>query len=320
MKRIDIISDTHGRLSHSLLASLEGADLIIHAGDITSEADWEMLQTIAPIRAVLGNNDTYYYKYEPALKRLNTFEYEGLTFAVSHYREDLPVGAIDVGVCGHTHRARIAEQGRCLVINPGSATKPARFGDAHHGAYVRGRGRRSVRQDHQARERLGIRALGDTGARGASCAPCVAFCGAAPVRKRSVLRFAAPSPALSGHAGRLPAASPPSTCDLHYRETVRCTLQGFLPSPRCNIARNEPGNALRGAEIGPRVHCEGKCTARHLRFCRPYIRGFIAGFIAARNVRRPGQNRAAMNPAMCGWGVEVPGSPRASGKSRFRER
>ena len=80
MKRIDIISDTHGRLSHSLLASLEGADLIIHAGDITSEADWEMLQTIAPIRAVLGNNDTYYYKYEPALKRLNTFEYEGLTF------------------------------------------------------------------------------------------------------------------------------------------------------------------------------------------------------------------------------------------------
>lgn len=124
MKRIDIISDTHGRLSRSLLASLEGADLIIHAGDITSEADWEMLQTIAPIHAVLGNNDTYYYKYEPALKRLNTFEYEGLTFAVSHYREDLPVGAIDVGVCGHTHRARIAEQGRCLVINPGSATSP----------------------------------------------------------------------------------------------------------------------------------------------------------------------------------------------------
>ena len=257
MKRIDIISDTHGRLSHSLLASLEGADLIIHAGDITSEADWEMLQTIAPIRAVLGNNDTYYYKYEPALKRLNTFEYEGLTFAVSHYREDLPVGAIDVGVCGHTHRARIAEQGRCLVINPGSATKPARFGDAHHGAYVRGRGRRSVRQDHQARERLGIRALGDTGARGASCAPCVAFCGAAPVRKRSVLRFAAPSPALSGHAGRLPAASPPSTCDLHYRELYGVHCKAFCrplgaisramnPEMRCGGPKSDRGYIARG--------------------------------------------------------------------------
>ena len=124
MKRIDIISDTHGRLSRSLLTELAGADLIIHAGDLTSEADWEKLQTIAPVEGVLGNNDTYYYNYEPPLERLNTFVYEGLTFAVSHYREDLPVGAVDVGVCGHTHRARIAEQGRCLVVNPGSATSP----------------------------------------------------------------------------------------------------------------------------------------------------------------------------------------------------
>mgnify|MGYP003373323359 CR=1 FL=1 len=40
-KRIDIISDTHGYLSDELLAALEGADLIIHAGDMTSEADWD---------------------------------------------------------------------------------------------------------------------------------------------------------------------------------------------------------------------------------------------------------------------------------------
>ena len=55
-KRIDIISDTHGHLSPALLEQLEGADLIIHAGDITSEMDWEHLCTIAPIRGVLGNN------------------------------------------------------------------------------------------------------------------------------------------------------------------------------------------------------------------------------------------------------------------------
>ena len=123
MKRIDIISDTHGRLSRALLAEIKGADLVIHAGDLTSEADWDMLQNYVPIKAVLGNNDSF-YNYDPPLKRLNTFEYEGLVFAVSHYREDLPVGAIDVGICGHTHRARVAEQGRCLVVNPGSATSP----------------------------------------------------------------------------------------------------------------------------------------------------------------------------------------------------
>lgn len=122
MKRIDIISDTHGRLSRSLLTEIRDADLVIHAGDITSEADWETLQQY-PIKAVLGNNDSF-YRYDPPLKRLCTFEYEGLLFAVSHYREDLPVGAVDVGVCGHTHKARIAEQGSCLVVNPGSATSP----------------------------------------------------------------------------------------------------------------------------------------------------------------------------------------------------
>ena len=84
-KRIDIISDTHGYLSPALLDELEGADLIIHAGDLTSEMDYEHLCTIAPVRAVLGNND--YYR-------------------------------------GHTHVTKEAQVGRCLVLNPGSASYP----------------------------------------------------------------------------------------------------------------------------------------------------------------------------------------------------
>ena len=80
-KRIDIISDTHGYLSPALLDELEGADLIIHAGDLTSEMDYEHLCTIAPVRAVLGNND-YYRDYGPDVDRLALFTYEGLKFAV----------------------------------------------------------------------------------------------------------------------------------------------------------------------------------------------------------------------------------------------
>ena len=57
-KRIDIISDTHGYLSPALLDKLKGADLIIHAGDLTSEMDYEHLCTIAPVRAVLGTTTT----------------------------------------------------------------------------------------------------------------------------------------------------------------------------------------------------------------------------------------------------------------------
>lgn len=122
-KRIDVISDTHGYLSSALVEELEGADLIIHAGDLTSESDYEHLCTIAPVQAVLGNND-YYRDYGPAVGHLNRFVYEGLKFAVTHYREDLPLDAVDVAICGHTHRPKMERVGRCLVLNPGSASFP----------------------------------------------------------------------------------------------------------------------------------------------------------------------------------------------------
>ena len=102
---------------------LKGADLIIHAGDLTSEMDYEHLRTIAPVRAVLGNND-YYRDYGPDVDRLALFTYEGLKFAVAHYREDLPVGSVDVAINGHTHVTKEAQVGRCLVLNPGSASYP----------------------------------------------------------------------------------------------------------------------------------------------------------------------------------------------------
>lgn len=122
-KRIDIISDTHGRLSPALMAQLEGADLIVHAGDLTSEADYIELQTVAPVRAVLGNND-YFYRYGPEVRERLRFEYAGLRFAVAHYREELPQGGVDVAVCGHTHRAQILQLGDCVRVNPGSPTYP----------------------------------------------------------------------------------------------------------------------------------------------------------------------------------------------------
>ena len=123
-KRIDIVSDTHGYLSPELMAAIDGCDLLIHAGDLTSEEDFDELKASVPqIKAVLGNNDGY-YDYGPEVVKLNIFVYEGLRFSVAHYREDLPVGSSDVAVCGHTHRAKMVELGRCLVINPGSASYP----------------------------------------------------------------------------------------------------------------------------------------------------------------------------------------------------
>lgn len=124
IKRIDVISDTHGRLSHELIAALEGCDLIVHAGDITSEDDFYTLQTFAPLKMCLGNND-WSGDYGQDVTRMVRFEYEGLQFCVTHYQERLTGERFDVGVYGHTHvpKCEILASG-AVKINPGSPTFP----------------------------------------------------------------------------------------------------------------------------------------------------------------------------------------------------
>lgn len=123
-RRIDVVSDTHGRLSEELLAALRGADLIVHAGDFCSERDYDTLCSIAPMYACLGNND-YVYSYPPRVKDLVRFNVDGLVWQIGHRRERLDLNAADVTVCGHTHRPRIEElPGGRLCINPGSPTFP----------------------------------------------------------------------------------------------------------------------------------------------------------------------------------------------------
>ena len=125
--RIDVISDTHGWLSDELLGELEGADLIVHAGDICSTSDYLKLQKIAPIKACLGNND-FPGQYPDDVSRITSFVYQGLRFQVCHYQERLVKGAADISVCGHTHRPFIdQENSKKLLMNPGSPTYPRGF-------------------------------------------------------------------------------------------------------------------------------------------------------------------------------------------------
>lgn len=123
-KRIDVLSDTHGRLTHEVLEQLDGCDLIIHAGDNTSQDDFITLRALAPLRMCLGNND-WSGEYGPDVIDVLHFEYEGLNFCVSHYRERLVRETFDVGIFGHTH-VPVCERsdGGALLMNPGSPTYP----------------------------------------------------------------------------------------------------------------------------------------------------------------------------------------------------
>lgn len=105
--RVDIISDTHGLLTEELKQELRGADHIIHAGDMTSSADYRTLAAMAPLHCCLGNND-HVGQYPPEVKRILRFKIDGVRFQVAHYQSDLEPQYADVCVFGHTHRPGIS--------------------------------------------------------------------------------------------------------------------------------------------------------------------------------------------------------------------
>ena len=123
--RFDVISDTHGYLSSELLEALQGANYIVHAGDITSNADYQTLQKIAPVKLCLGNND-FCYNYGPMVKKKIIFFAAGLKWQVCHYRERLDLVKCNIAICGHTHKPFVQrdEWTNTLVMNPGSPTYP----------------------------------------------------------------------------------------------------------------------------------------------------------------------------------------------------
>jgi putative phosphoesterase len=56
-KLIGVISDTHGLVRPQAIEAIQGADLILHAGDIGNQEVLDTLKEIAPVVAVRGNND-----------------------------------------------------------------------------------------------------------------------------------------------------------------------------------------------------------------------------------------------------------------------
>ena len=54
-KRVGVIADTHGLLRPEAVAALASVDLIVHAGDIGSQAILDELGEIAPVVAVSGS-------------------------------------------------------------------------------------------------------------------------------------------------------------------------------------------------------------------------------------------------------------------------
>lgn len=135
MTHVVVISDTHmprvGRaLPPIVMDELQRADLILHLGDVTQESVLRDLESIAPVRAVWGNNDSEELRLR--LPERDSFDLHGHRFAMLHghlggrtAREAaLKVRDADVVLFGHSHRAWQTWDGDRLYLNPGSPTDP----------------------------------------------------------------------------------------------------------------------------------------------------------------------------------------------------
>lgn len=125
---VGVISDTHGLLRPQALTALEGADLIVHAGDVGPPDILARLRMIAPTIAVRGNVDTS--PWGRTLAEVEVVEAAGHSLYVLH-----DIGALDLDpkaagfaavIYGHSHRPDAQVRDGVLYLNPGSAG-PRRF-------------------------------------------------------------------------------------------------------------------------------------------------------------------------------------------------
>jgi phosphoesterase, MJ0936 family len=128
------LADTHGtttpRLTDHLRGVLDSADIVCHAGDLTTSAVLDALGSVADLRAVHGNSDEP--TVQSRLPETRTVEWGGRRFVLAHsHRRDWTSLSLlarqenaDVVVVGHTHRLWLGERGGQAVVNPGSHADP----------------------------------------------------------------------------------------------------------------------------------------------------------------------------------------------------
>ena len=123
--KLGIISDTHDLLRQEVLSALAGVDVILHAGDISSQKTLDQLRNVAPVYVVRGNADK---EWAEDLPQFLDFMLEDFHVFMTHKKKDLPkdLSSYDLVVIGHSHQYSETQQGKTLIINPGSCG-PRRF-------------------------------------------------------------------------------------------------------------------------------------------------------------------------------------------------
>ena len=131
MRKILLISDTHGYLDPKLLKHIDAADEIWHAGDIGSNSLAESIEKIRPFKAVYGNIDGA--DISGRFPEDLVFTCESVKVYITHIggypgkypariKKQLSVQQPQLFICGHSHILKVIydQENSLLHINPGA--------------------------------------------------------------------------------------------------------------------------------------------------------------------------------------------------------
>lgn len=134
MKKILLLSDTHGHIDDGILKHVYWADEVWHAGDIGNLTVTDTIQKLKPLRAVYGNIDGHVARSEFPLHQ--RFLCEEVSVWITHiggypgkYNSEIKAELIanppTLFICGHSHilKVQFDKTLNVLHMNPGAAGK-----------------------------------------------------------------------------------------------------------------------------------------------------------------------------------------------------
>lgn len=134
MKKILLLSDTHGHIDDRILTYASEADEVWHAGDIGDLKVTEALKKVASLKAVYGNIDSAEIRKEFPLNQ--RFLCEKVAVWITHIggypgkysptiRDEIKQNPPKLFICGHSHILKVMhdKQLDLLHMNPGAIGK-----------------------------------------------------------------------------------------------------------------------------------------------------------------------------------------------------
>ena len=131
MKKIGIMSDTHGFLNPKLFGFFNDCDEVWHAGDWGSFGLIQLLENFKPLRGVYGNIDGK--EIRSVMPSTLNFEIENFKVCILHiggypgnyskeFKQELQISKPDLMICGHSHILKVMRDPllNFMHINPGA--------------------------------------------------------------------------------------------------------------------------------------------------------------------------------------------------------